>query len=648
MTRHFPLFLATLASTLPLLLSGLEPLDPSPWDFIVVGGGVAGCIVADILSASGRRVLLLESGPPGHAAHGGNDRPYPDLQQQYGRNLTRFDIPGFYHQTVWKEQRYNQPSTPWAYQANVLGGGGALNGALTMVPPKSDFLRLAPLGWSYEDVDPHFKQILSYMQAVNVPSSDGLRYLERPSSVLRHALQYLNFTSQPLNEEPEFRANTFNYPPVAAVEGQRMDTCLRFLPHERARPNFRLVTGAVVQRVVLGQVHGRAYGVEYYSISENITKTAELGPSGRVVLTAGALNTPRLLMMSGIGPERELQKLAAAAAGGGGGGGGGGGHQVPPMPPASSWVRAEAVGEALSDHVYLRMRFALRGYRSYNYANLSAASVEQYFRSMSGPVAQYGPVLAGYLASPFNGGSTADMEVFMEASDECTTTMPPTTTTISNSTCRNDIFEVYLMLLAPRSNTSLTLNVTTGANNKKTTTAVTTTSSSIAAVQVQPTNWTDMYLSDDLDRKVMRWGIERMVTAMLGVHGDDNLELLEPAAATPEAYDALLDSYSASHLEGNHWAGTCALGRAIDPTTMAVLGTENVHVADASILPYQLSSHPALSVAAMARRAAQLVLTSSGVAACASNPRCVAEGLVEGQCCPSFDAVMLSCCGAEY
>ena len=70
-----------------------------------------------------------------------------------------------------------------AYQANVLGGGGVVNGALTMVPPRTDFNEMARYNWSYEDINPHFKQILGYMQAVNVPSADGLRYLEMPSDV---------------------------------------------------------------------------------------------------------------------------------------------------------------------------------------------------------------------------------------------------------------------------------------------------------------------------------------------------------------------------------------------------------------------------------------------------------------------------------
>ena len=478
-----------------------------------------------------------------------------------------------------------------------------VNGALTMVPPRSDFNDMARFNWSYEDINPHFKQILGYMQAVNVPSADGLRYLEMPSDVLRTALSFLNFTSQPLNENPEERRDTYNYPPVTAVEGQRVSTCLRFLPHEEARPNFKMITNAVVDSIVLGHdttVNGRAYGVTYKETGSNVSQLANLAPSGRVIMTAGALNTPRLLMVSGIGPAAQLNKLDAAGI----------------APPRAGWVLAERVGEGLSDHVYLRMRFALRDYRSYNYARMTNDSLKQYFKTLSGPVAQYGPVLAGYLASPFPRNGISDMEVFMEASDECI-----------DVDCRHDVFDVFLMLLSPKSNTSLVLNIT----NK--------------SVGVAPRNWQDLYLKDPQDKQVMRWGIERMVTAMMGAFGED-LELITPIAATGVEYDKLLNNYTDSHMEGNHWAQTCALGTCTDPTTLLVHGTENVHVADASLMPRQLSSHPMLTVAAMARKAAQNILDYSGAAACASNPRCLAEGLT-GQCCPSFDAVMLSCCIAS-
>jgi len=280
----------------------------------------------------------------------------------------------------------------------------------------------------------------------------------------------------------------------------------------------------------------------------------------------------------------------------------------------------------LSDHVYLRMKFALRGYENFNYANVSTASIKQYMQGLSGPLAQYGPVLAGYLSSPFSEPGVSDMEVFMEASDECVAGVSPGR--VLKAECRRDTLDVFLMLLSPKSKTSLVLNVT------------------MPGVGVSPASWEDLYLKHPLDRSTMRWGIERVVTAMQETYGED-LELIQPPAATGPAYDQLLNSTEDSHMEGNHWAETCALDRCADPFTLQVENTENIHVADASLMPHQLSSHPMLTVAAMARRAAELILVNSGIAACASNPACQAEGL-EGQCCPSYDAVMLSCCQVPH
>ena len=193
--------------------------------------------------------------------------------------------------------------------------------------------------------------------------------------------------------------------------------------------------------------------------------------------------------------------------------------------------------------------------------------------------------------------------------------------------CPSDVFDVFLMLLSPKSNTSLALNITKSG-----------------AVSIMPANWSDLYLSHTQDRAVLRWGIEQIVTAFMGAFGDD-LSLITPPAATRDAYEKLLDSRTDSHMEGNHWASTCPLGICTDPKTMKVGSTENVHVADASLLSHQLSSHPMLTVAAMARKAAQNILVENGLASCQSNPKCLAEGM-RGRCCPSFDAVMLSCCAA--
>ena len=616
------------ALVLLLLWSATTPVaaradaDP-PWDFIVVGGGVAGCVAADILSASGRRTLLLESGPPGHAKHGGRDIPaaFASCEAAHGRNLTRFDIPGEYHRIAWKLPQYNQPSTPWAYQANVLGGGGVVNGALTMVPPQTDF---SDAPWSFDDVDPHFKQLLGYMQAVNVPSADGLRYLEASSGILRRGLANMNFTAMPLNSDPDKRARTYSYPPTTAAEGQRVSTCLRFLSHAMARPNFKLITGAVAERIVFGSA-GAATGVSFARTStgsgsiDGRSEVAALAAQGRVVLTAGALNTPRLLMLSGVGPKLELEKLDAEGL----------------APPRALWVYAENVGAELSDHVYLRMRMAMPGYENFNYATLTNASIQQYCRSLSGPLAQYGPTLTGYLASPFgprggnNATDVADIEVFMEASDECVASE-------GAPTCRSDTFDVYLMLLSPVSKSNLTLNITARGTSDSSEDGWS------GRVEVAPGNWSDLHLSAPEDRQVLRWGVEQVVRSMQAAHGAD-LELITPANASAAAIDALLGSFDDSHMVGNHWAQTCPLGKCTDPATLQVYGTANVHVADASLLHRQLSSHPVLTVAAMARKAAQDILISSGQAACAANPRCAAQGL-KGQCCPSFDAVMLACC----
>ena len=135
----------------------------------------------------------------------------------------------------------------------------------------------------------------------------------------------------------------------------------------------------------------------------------------------------------------------------------------------------------------------------------------------------------------------------MEASDECVAGVSPGR--VLKAECRRDTLDVFLMLLSPKSKTSLVLNVT------------------MPGVGVSPASWEDLYLKHPLDRSTMRWGIERVVTAMQETYGED-LELIQPPAATGPAYDQLLNSTEDSHMEGNHWAETCALDRCADPFTL--------------------------------------------------------------------------------
>lgn len=272
-------------------------------DFIVVGSGSAGSVVAERLSASGRfSVLVLEAG--------GTDRRF-FVQMPLGYGKTFFDPAVNWNYRAEPDPGLAGNADHWP-RGKLLGGSSSINAMVWIRGQREDFDAWAAAGnpgWSYADVLPAFKAIED-----NEAGADEWRGQGGPLHVTRcddlvHPLgkRYLAAAGQaglPLN--PDFNGayqEGVGIYQISTRDGRRMSAARAFLRPAMRRANVRVETGALATRILFEG--SRAIGVEYER--NGVTQTARAGRE--VIVCGGSVNSPQLLQLSGVGPAALLQGL---------------------------------------------------------------------------------------------------------------------------------------------------------------------------------------------------------------------------------------------------------------------------------------------------------------------------------------------------
>ena len=536
-------------------------MSNNDFDYIVVGGGSAGCLLGNRLSADPElRVLLLEAG--------GNDRN-PLIKMPIGFTQLMYDekVTNLYKTEPEPELHGREVSV---VRGRVLGGCSSINGMVYTRGQRADYDDWAALpgceGWSYDDLLPYFKRSEHFEVSTDNPyhGNDGElnvtnvamkypiseAYIQAAESIGIPRLDDIN------TESP----NGIGYMQVTMKGGRRWSSADAFLsPEVRRRPNLNVILNAAAKRVLLEGK--RAIGVEYEDPKGRLHQVLA---KREVILSAGAYNSPPLLEMSGIGRRDALENLGVELQ-----------HEL------------RGVGENLQDHLQLWVQHGVRTKQVLSEDGKFPRVVLNVFRYLftkTGPLAFPAANVGAFISSGAGGRPIFQLHFTpgaggMDENGKMVGTPEPGVNSTACVIRPSSRGSVHATSLDPRDAPKIEHN----------------------------------YLSTDHDRKLSIEGfkLQRSIYAA-AAFAEHATEELVPGDSV-QTDEEILDFWRSDSMSTYHPVGTAKMGAASDPEAVVdrdlrVHGVEGLRVVDASIFPLIPSGNTHAPVVAVAERAADLIL----------------------------------------
>ncbi|MGH3975719.1 MAG: GMC family oxidoreductase [Pseudonocardiaceae bacterium] len=503
-------------------------------DYVIVGAGPAGCVLADRLSADEHtQVALVEAG------------------DQDPNSIPEIRVPGLLTRTFGSEADWGFKTIPQAGlngrsifypTGKILGGSTSINVQLWTLGHRADYDGWAAagcVGWGYADVLPYFEKI----EAERIRLA-GIRY---PSPVTP---DFVTACARTGHAPSGAQQEGYTLARVTHRDGLRWSSVDSYLRPAQNRPNLSVLTGRTVRRVLFDGTH--AVGVEL----ETDYGVQQIRADREVIVAAGAIGSPYLLMLSGIGPGDHLAE-----------------HGIQVL------VDAPGVGQDLSDHLLVPLTFAGRGFESPG-VGAGPEEIQRYLEDRTGPL----------------NSNLAEALLFLRTQDELDGPDVEIAMVVipygEHATSAQHGLALAVILLRPESRGSVTLRTADPHDPPL-----------LDLGFLSDAHGADLATTVAGVRKAQDILNQPVLSKWLG-------EPLTPGALSSDTAD-IVTYIRRTGLGAFHPVSTCRMGP--DPQSVVdlgfqVRGTSGLRVVDAATMPSQLRGHLHATITMLAERASELII----------------------------------------